>query len=64
MAAFNGQEAVIRLLLQQVEVWTVTQLRRAADAATGFGHHSIAFLLRAPIEQRKLLLSLVREAPY
>ena len=64
MAAFNGQEAVIRLLLQQVEVWTDTQLRRAADVATDFGHHSIAFLLRAPIEQRELLLSLVQEEPY
>jgi ankyrin repeat protein len=58
-AAFNGQEAVIRLLLQQVAVWTITQLHGAADIATNFGHHSIAFLLRAPIEQRELLLSLV-----
>jgi hypothetical protein len=50
---------VIRLLLQQVAVWTITQLHGAADIATNFGHHSIAFLLRAPIEQRELLLSLV-----
>ena len=58
-AAFYGQEAVIRLLLQQVSVWTDTQLNQAANIATNFRHHSISFLLRAPIEQRELLLSLV-----